>query len=125
MHYNFSCLPVSDKMFVSQGESRLITKAKTTLSQAMIFFKAFPNMIFFKAFPIKTKHRKSKHNHNQWILCKEEIFNTWVCLKSEDNKTFNTEDVIHKTSTVTKLNKRIVDLFKEFVKNVLNEFKGK
>ena len=58
-------------------------------------------------------------------MCQEEIFNAWVCLKSGDNKTWNTNDVINETATVTKLNNEIVDVFKEFVKNVLSEFKAK
>ena len=58
-------------------------------------------------------------------MCQEEIFNTWVCLKSGDNKTWLTNDVTNKTATVTKLNNYLVDVFKEFVKNVLSEFKGK
>ena len=58
-------------------------------------------------------------------MCQEELFNTWVCLKSDDHKTWKTNDVIDKTSTVTKLNNQIVYMFKEFVKNVLSERKGK
>jgi hypothetical protein len=58
-------------------------------------------------------------------MCQEEIFNAWVCLKSGDNKTCNTNDFTNKTATVTKLNDEIVDVFKEFVKNVLSEFKAK
>ena len=57
-------------------------------------------------------------------MCQEEIFNTWVCLKSDDNKTWKTNDVTDKTSTVTKLNTRIIDDFKYYVKNVLSEFAG-
>ena len=57
-------------------------------------------------------------------MCQEEIFNTWVCLKSDDNKTSKTNDVTDKTSTVTKLNTRIIDDFKYYVKNVLSEFAG-
>ena len=57
-------------------------------------------------------------------MCQEELFNTWVCLKSDDNKTSKTNDVTDKTSTVTKLNTRIIDDFKYYVKNVLSEFAG-
>ena len=57
-------------------------------------------------------------------MCQEELFNTCVCLKSDDHKTWKINDLIDKTSTVTKLNNQMVGMFKEFVKNVLSEFKG-
>jgi len=57
-------------------------------------------------------------------MWQEELFNTWVCLKSDGHKTWKINDLIDNTSTVTKLNNQMVDMFKEFVKNVLSEFKG-
>ena len=74
--------------------------------------------------PIKTKHRKSKHHHNQWILCQDAIFAQWVSLKSDDSKTAATEALVDKKKTADELYKQIVEMFKKIVKEVLNEFKN-
>jgi hypothetical protein len=56
---------------------------------------------------------------------KDEIFNKWVSLKSDDIKKFSTEAVVDKKKICDELSTQIVELFKKFVKDVLAEFKNK
>ena len=52
------------------------------------------------------------------------VFTQWVSLKSDDSKTATTEALVDKKKTADDLYKQILEMFKKFVKEVLNEFKN-